>query len=64
MLCFFNSPYLLITFFVLHKSRLSRLTSELPYSLFQLNEFFNPHNELRKTVNTGEVKSAKSKETG
>ena len=33
---FFNLLYLLITFFVLHKSRFSRLTSDLLHSLFQL----------------------------
>ena len=36
---FFNTLYLLISFFVLHKSRLSRLTSDLPHSLFQPNGF-------------------------
>ena len=38
---FFNSPYLLITFFVLHKSRFSRLSSDLLRSLFQLNGFLH-----------------------
>ena len=36
---FFKFVYLLITFIVLRKSRLSRLTSDLPHSLFQLNCF-------------------------
>ena len=36
---FLNSLYLLITFVVLHKSRLLRLTSDLPHSLSQLNGF-------------------------
>ena len=36
---FFNSHYLLITFFILHESRFSRLTSGLLHLLFQLNEF-------------------------
>ena len=35
----FNLIYLLITFFVLHKSRFSRLIRDLPCSLFQPNGF-------------------------
>ena len=62
-LLFFNSLHFLITFFVLDKSQFSRLTSDLPHSLFQLNAFLIfPCSELRNVVNTVNVKSAKSKE--
>ena len=37
----FNSLYLLITFFVLDKSRFSRLTRDLLHALFQLTGFRN-----------------------
>ena len=60
---FFYSLYLLITFFVLHKSRFLRVTSDLLHSLFQWNGFYILSRiELRNVVNTVNVKSAKSKE--
>ena len=37
---FFISLYLLISFFVFHKSRFSRLASGLPHALFQLNGYY------------------------
>ena len=59
-----NSLYLLITFFVLRKSPFSRLTRDLPYSLFQLNRFKIFYRiELRNIVNTVNGKRAKLKET-
>ena len=62
---FLKSLYLLIMFSVSNKSRLSRLTSDLPHSLFQLNGFkIYSLDELHKIVNTVKVKGAKSKETG
>ena len=65
LLCFFYSPYLLITFFVLYKSRFSRLTSDLLHSLFQLNGFYVLSCiEFCSILKTVKVKRAKSKETG
>ena len=59
---FFNSLYFLITFFVLHKSRFSRLTSYLLHVLFLLNCLLRI--QLRNVVKTAKVKRSKSKETG
>ena len=49
----FNPLYFLITLIVLPKTRLSRLTCDLPHSLFGLNGLLIPsHIELRTAVNT------------
>ena len=65
---FFNSLHLLITFVVLHKSRFSRLASDLLHSLFQLNGFKTLSRiELRNVVSYGQSQKSKikrSKETG
>ena len=63
---FFNSLlYFLITFTVLHESQFSRLTSDLPHSLFQLNGFeILSRIEFRNELNAVNVKRSKSKETG
>ena len=58
---FLSSIYFLITFFVLHKSRFSRLTSDLLHSLFQLNDGFENISrfELRNVMNTFNVSRTK-----
>ena len=61
LLCFFHSLHLLITFFVVHKSRCSCLAPDLPHSLFQLNGFKILCIELGNVVNTVNVKRIKSK---
>ena len=61
-LVFLNSLYLLITFFVFYRSRFSRLTSDLPHSLFHVNGFLIlSRMELRNVVNTVKVKEKNQK---
>ena len=56
--------FTLILFLVIHKPQFSRLTSELPHSLFQLNGFsIHSRIELRNVLNNVKDKRAKLKET-
>ena len=56
-LLFLNSLFLLITFFVLNKSKFSRLTTDLPHSVLTYWILNFSLIELRNVVNTVKVKA-------